>query len=188
MNTLVTHIRKYIDFSNDDVNELGKHATLLNLQRKDFLIQEEQVCNSFFFVRQGALRMYYITEKASEQIVQFAIEGWWISDYFSFMDNTPSKYCIQAIEKSEVIAITKTDLDLLLAKLPHLERYFRIVMQRDLAASQYRNKLLYEMSKEEFYRHFSTTYPQFVQRVPQYMIASYLGLTPEYVSELRKKK
>jgi len=69
-----------------------------------------------------------------------------------------------------------------------MERYFRIVMQRAVAATQLRNKYLYEMSKEEFYQHFSTSFPEFVQRVPQYMIASYLGLTPQYVSELRKKK
>jgi hypothetical protein len=76
----------------------------------------------------------------------------------------------------------------MLREVPQMERYFRIVLQRAVAASQLRNKYMYEMSKEEFYLMFSTSFPEFVQRVPQYMIASYLGLTPQYVSELRKKK
>lgn len=79
------------------------------------------------------------------------------------------------------------NLDELLIDLPHLERYFRIIMQKAATAAQNRSKLLYEMSKEEFYFHFSTSFPEFMQRVPLYMIASYLGLTPEYLSELRKK-
>ena len=103
------------------------------------------------------------------------------------MDNTPSDYFIQTIEASELVSIDRQVFDNLLKVLPQLERYFRIIMQKNLAASQLRNKYLYEMSKEEFYHHFSTSFPDFIQRVPQYMVASYLGLTPEYVSELRKK-
>jgi len=146
------------------------------------------VCRSLFFVEKGCLRMYFVNGKQSEQIIQFAIEGWWISDYFSFMDNRPSEYYIQTIEKSKILSVDRNVLDDLLKQLPQLERYFRIIMQRALAASQLKTKFSFEMSKEEFYNHFSTSFPEFLKRVPQYMIASYLGLTPEYVSELRKKR
>jgi CRP-like cAMP-binding protein len=132
--------------------------------------------------------MFFINDKTVEQITQFALDGWWISDFFSFTDRKPSEYCIQAIEKSEIVSIDSLLLDELLSELPQLERYFRVVMQRALAASQLRIKYMFEMTKEEFYQHFSNSFPEFVQRVPQYMVASYLGLTPEYVSELRKKK
>jgi CRP-like cAMP-binding protein len=138
-------------------------------------------------VEKGCLRMFFINGKTNEQIIQFALDGWWISDYFSFMDEKPSDYYIQAIEKSKIFDIDKHLLEDLFNELPILERYFRIVMERALAASQLRAKYLYEMTKEEFYMHFTKSFPEFVQRVPQYMIASYLGLTPEYVSELRKK-
>jgi len=131
--------------------------------------------------------MYFLNEKSTEQITQFALEGWWLTDFFSFMDNTPSDYFIQTIETTELISIEKQAYDELLNTLPQLERYFRMIFQKNLAASQLRAKYLYEMSKEEFYQHFSSNFPEFMQRVPQYMVASYLGLTPEYVSELRKK-
>jgi CRP/FNR family transcriptional regulator, anaerobic regulatory protein len=131
--------------------------------------------------------MYFITKKLTEQITQFAIDGWWISDHFSFMDKTPSEYYIQCIERSTVLSIDVNQLDQLLKELPQMERYFRIIMQRAVAGNQHRSKLMYEMSKEEFYQHFSSSFPEFMQRVPQYMVASYLGLTPEYLSELRKK-
>jgi len=132
--------------------------------------------------------MFYLNEKLVEQTTQFALETWWLSDYFSFAKQTPSLYSIQAVEKSLVVAINFQQQECLLAEVPQMERYFRMMMQRALAASQLRVKLIYEFSKEEMYTHFLTSYPGFFQRVPQYMIASYLGLTPEYLSELRKKR
>ena len=140
------------------------------------------------FVEEGCLRMYFINNKGVEQITQFALNGWWISDFQSFMNNTPSEYYIQTIEESKVVSIDRSQLDLLLNELPQLEKYFRRMMQKTIAGAQLRSKLLYEMTKEEFYTHFSTSFPEFMLRVPQYMIASYLGLTPEYLSELRKRK
>jgi len=131
--------------------------------------------------------MFLVNKKGVEQITQFALDGWWISDYQSFINNSPSDYSIQAIEDSRIILIDNQNLEILLSKIPRMERYFRIMMQKAVAGAQLRSKLLYEMSKEEFYLHFSTSFPEFMMRVPQYMIASYLGLTPEYLSELRKK-
>ena len=131
--------------------------------------------------------MFFYTDKGAEQITQFALENWWITDYFSFTDQNVSEYNIQVIEKSEILVIDHRSFDKLLEELPALERYFRIIMQRAVAASQLRIKLLYDLSKEELYLHFSSYFPEFVQRVPQYMLASYLGLTPEYLSEIRKK-
>ena len=132
--------------------------------------------------------MYFINGKTNEQITQFAKENWWICDFFSFTDDKPSEYFIQAIEESEILSIDMPSFEALLKELPQMERYFRIIMQRAVAASQLRAKYMFELSKEEFYLLFCTSFPEFVQRVPQYMIASYLGLTPEYVSELRKKR
>ncbi|MCU4164127.1 Crp/Fnr family transcriptional regulator [Carboxylicivirga caseinilyticus] len=186
--SLSSHIKNYIELNESEEQLLEKYIKSRTIKKKEHLLLNGQVCRSLFFVEKGCLRMYYINSKASEQITQFAIEGWWLADYNSFMENQPSEYNIQAIEASKIISIDIQQFDNLLKELPQLERYFRIIMQKNLAASQQRNKYLYEMSKEEFYLHFSTSFPQFVQRVPQYMIASYLGLTPEYVSELRKKK
>ena len=184
---LIKHIKRFVELNENEIPVLDKYIKTFDLKKKEFLLNEGQVCKSLFFVEKGCLRMFYIDNKATEQITQFALDGWWISDYFSFLDNIPSEYYIQSIEKSLVLSIDVLKLDGLLKELPQLERYFRIIAHRGLATFQLRNKYLYEMSKEEFYRHFTTSFPEFVQRVPQYMIASYLGLTPEYVSELRKK-
>jgi CRP/FNR family transcriptional regulator len=171
----------------EDVSILTKYFKEVTLKRKDFLLRQGQPCKEWYFVEKGCLRMYFITKKSTEQITQFAIDGWWISDYLSFMGKNPSEYYIQAIERSSILSVDSYQLDKLLKELPQLEHYFRITMQKAVAAHQFRSRLMYEMSKEEFYQHFSTHFPEFMQRVPQYMVASYLGLTPEYLSELRKK-
>ena len=186
-NHLFRHVRKFLDLSESDELSINSYFNRLHLKKKEFLIQEGKICKDLFFVEKGCLRMFFINNKAVEQVVQFAIDGWWISDYHSFMNNTPSGYNIQCIEKSEIVSIDNQRFEELLKEFPQMERYFRIILQKAVAASQHRSKLLYEMTKEEFYIHFSTTFPAFMQRVPQYMIASYLGLTPEYLSELRKK-
>lgn len=185
---LIRHIRRFVELSEKESLLLGNYLKFYPLKKKEYLLKEGQVCRSMYFVEKGCLRMFFHTTKTTEQITQFALDGWWISDYFSFMDQKPSEYAIQAVEKSEICSIDALLLDDLLKEIPQLERYFRIVMQRAVAAAQLRIKYMFELSKEEFYNHFVTSFPEFVQRVPQYMIASYLGLTPEYVSELRKKK
>jgi len=186
--SFVDHIRKFVEISEAEEQILNKYIKSQQFRKKENLLSNGKVCRSIYFVEKGCLRMFYINSKATEQITQFALEGWWLADYFSFIGNQPSEYYIQAIEASQVISIDIQVFDDLLKNIPQLERYFRIIMQKNLAASQLRTKYLHEMSKEEFYHHFSTSFPEFVQRVPQYMVASYLGLTPEYVSELRKKK
>ena len=184
---IIQHIRKIIDLNEREVEIFKKYTESHQFRKKEFVIQEGKACNHLYFVEKGCLRMYFINKKGVEQITQFALDGWWISDYQSFMNNTPSEYYIQTIEESRIVSIDNQNLNLLLIELPQLERYFRLMMQKAVAGAQVRSKLLYEMSKEEFYVHFSTSFPEFMMRVPQYMIASYLGLTPEYLSELRKK-
>lgn len=185
--SIIQHIRKFIDLSESEAAIINKYVEIHQFKKKELVIQEHKVCKHLYFVEKGCLRMYFINIKGVEQITQFALDGWWISDYQSFINNKPSDYCIQTIEESTIVSISNQNLDKLLLELPHLEKYFRIIMQKAVASAQYRSKLLYEMSKEEFYFHFSTSFPEFMLRVPQYMIASYLGLTPEYLSELRKK-
>jgi CRP-like cAMP-binding protein len=132
--------------------------------------------------------MYYITDKGTEQITQFALENWWLADYMSLTMQKPSPFFIQAIEDAQIVALDQRKQEELLVQVPKMERYFRLMMQRGYAAMQTRVKYMHDYSKEEVYHQFSGLFPDFVQRVPQYMLASYLGLTPEYLSEIRKKK
>jgi len=184
----ISHIKRYVDLNEQEIQIVESYAQIKELKKKEFLLTEGQVCRCNYYVESGCLRMFYNNDKMVEQTTQFALETWWMADYFSFAKQNPSDYYIQAVEKSVVIAIDFYQQEKLFTEVPQMERYFRIMMQRALAASQLRVKLIYQLSKEEMYKHFSSSFPQFLQRVPQYMLASYLGLTPEYLSELRKNK
>ncbi len=185
---IVQHIRNHVDLSESELVIFLKYVEIHQFKKKEYVLQESKICKYLYFVEKGCLRMYFINRKGVEQITQFALEGWWISDHQSLINHSPSQYNIQAIEETSLVLIEKQQLDKMLIEIPQLEKYFRRMLQKDVAGAQLRSKLLYEMSKEEFYYHFSTSFPEFMLRVPQYMIASYLGLTPEYLSELRKKK
>jgi CRP-like cAMP-binding protein len=148
---------------------------------------EGQVCKYHYFVLKGCLRKFFVNEKGIEQTTEFAIENWWLTDNKAFEQRLPTEFFIQAVEHSEVLRIDNLSQEQLLQAFPKMERYFRFIYQRAFAASQMRIKYLYGLSKEAFYHHLNEQHPEFVQRMPQYLIASYLGFTPEYLSEIRKK-
>ena len=187
MQNFISHLKKYIALTANDIEVLSSFVKFKKIDKKEFLLREGQVCTSNYFVETGLLRMYFINEKGIEQVTHFALENWWLADYMSFIMQNPSHFFIQAVENSEIVFLEHHKQEELFKQLPQLERYFRIVMQRANAASQMRVKFFHDYSKEENYRVFSTQFPSFVQRIPQYMLASYLGITPEYLSELRKK-
>lgn len=184
---LINHIRQYVQLEEKQLESIYRYFKVLSLNKKDHLLHEGQICKYSYFVTKGCLRMYFYRDKGTEQITQFALENWWMTDYSNFIDQSQSNYNIQAVEDSDILAIEYSSYDKLLQEVPQLERYFRIMAQKALAASQVRLKLIFEMSKEDMYLHFKSSFPEFTQRIPQYMLASFLGLTPEYLSELRKK-
>lgn len=184
---LIKHISNYINIEDKDIQKLSEYIIYHDLKNKQYILEEGQVCKSYYFVESGCLRMFFNNNKGVEQTTQFALENWWMTDIQSILNQMPSDYYIQAIEKSKIISINHSRFKELLSEVPVFETYFRIITEIALSASQLRIKLLYELSKEEMYIHFRNSFPEFVQRVPQYMLASFLGLTPEYLSEIRKK-
>jgi len=185
---LLKHLRKYISLSLGEENLLLPYLQVQSVKKKEHILTEGNVCSANYFIAKGCFRMYVHTDQGTEQIVQFAIDNWWITDYNSLDFQKPSLFNIQAVEDSEIIFIKSETREELFAKLPQLERYFRIILQRAFAASIMRIQYIFNQSGEERYRHFSTSFPDFVQRVPQYMLASYLGFTPEFLSKIRGKK
>jgi CRP/FNR family transcriptional regulator len=183
----ISHLRKHISINDEEIPVLLNYIHLVSVKKKAYLLEEGQACKSNYFVAEGCLRMFYINDKGTEQIIHFALENWWIADYMSLINQAPSQFYIQAIENSVIIAVNHHKEEELFKQLPQLERYFRIMMQRVYAAAQMRVKFFHDYTKEENYRQFIALFPKFAQRIPQYMLASYLGLTPEYLSELRKK-
>ena len=181
------HLEKFIKINDADFDEILSYFEVKTFGKKVNLLEEGQICKYNYFVLHGLLRKFFINEKGTEQITEFAIETWWMTDNISYEHRLPSEFYIQMVEKSEILFISNDSQEKLLEKFPVMERYFRFVYQRAYAANQMRVKYIFSLSKEEFYLNLVKKQPAFVQRVPQYLIASFLGFTPEYLSEIRKK-
>jgi CRP-like cAMP-binding protein len=180
-------LKAKVDFNEEDLNAIKKHLTPKKLRKKQYLLQEGDVCKFIAFVEKGALRSYTIDEKGTERIIQFALEGWLISDLYSFLTSEPASYTIDAIENCELVLISKTAHEELLRTLPKYETWIRLQITGAYIALQRRLTSIISLSLEERYEGFTSIYPHIVQRVPQHMIASYMGLTPETLSRVRKK-
>jgi len=181
------HLEKFIKINDEDFEEILSYFEVKNFAKKENLLEEGQVCKYNYFVLNGLLRKFFINEKGTEQITEFAIETWWMTDNISYEHKVPSEFYIQTVEKSEILVISSDSQEKLLVEFPVMERYFRFVYQRAYAANQMRVKYIFSLSKEEFYFNLLKKQPAFVQRVPQYLIASFLGFTPEYLSEIWKR-
>jgi CRP-like cAMP-binding protein len=157
------------------------------LRKKRYLLQEGDICKYTAFVEKGMLRMFTVDEKGNEPILQFSSEGWWVADLYSFLTDEPSNYNIEALEDCELLLITKESWNILLEKVPAFERYFRILIQNSLIATQRRLMSSISETAEEKYLKLIDNFPGCIQRVPQHMIASYLGITRETLSRVRSQ-
>lgn len=182
------HLEKFIEINEEDLSGILVFFYFKKIKKKENLLVEGQICKSHFFVLNGCLRKFFINEKGMELTTEFAIENWWMTDNLAYERGLSTEFYIQAVENSEIMVIDSDAQEKLLIEFPKMERYFRFIYQRAYAATQMRLKYLYDFSKEEFYDHLCKGHPEFVQRIPQYLIASFLGFTPEYLSEIRNKK
>lgn len=157
------------------------------LRKRQFLLQAEDPCKYEYFVLSGCLRSYYIDDKGQDHVVQFAVEDWWIGDMRAFITQTPAWLNIDALEDTEVLMLSYEALEQLYQKVPAFERYFRIRIQNAFVSEQLRLGNSLSKTAEERYLDFIKRYPQFEQRISQVQIASYLGMTPEFLSTLRGK-
>ncbi|SMD10369.1 Crp/Fnr family transcriptional regulator [Pedobacter nyackensis] len=183
-----SHLEKFIEINEEEFAGILPFFQIKKVRKKENLLVEGQICKSHYFVLKGCLRKFFINKKGIEQTTEFAIENWWITDNFAYERGLSTEFYIQAVENSEILIINRQSQEKLLIEYPKMERYFRFIYQRAYAASQLRIKYLYDLTKEEFYNHLCESQPEFVQRIPQYLVASFLGFTPEYLSEIRNKK
>ncbi|HEV8282786.1 MAG TPA: Crp/Fnr family transcriptional regulator [Chitinophagaceae bacterium] len=157
------------------------------MTKGDILLREGEVAKYGAFVAKGMLRSYVIDNKGKEHIIQFAPENWWISDKTGLTDGSPSTFFIDAIEDSEILLIDMKGHLTLIEKLPGYAASFRTGIQKRTAAKDQRIVASLTETAKERYNDFLKTYPTIAQRVPQHMLASYLGITPETVSRIRKQ-
>ncbi|OJJ19433.1 hypothetical protein BKI52_21735 [marine bacterium AO1-C] len=182
------YFNRYVPFSYEEIEVFCAQLEQKTYTRKSFLLQEGEVCRDKFFITKGLVRTFRIDDKGLEHINLFGIENWWVTNIESFSKEKPSHLYIQAVEQTTVLALSKSRLELLYVQIPQLERAFRIITENMLIAALRHLEFRQQMNNEEMYRHIVRELPGFVQRVPQYMLASYLGMTPEHLSALRKHK
>lgn len=182
-----THISRYISLTGEEFDFFTSLLKQRKLKRKQYLLQAGDVCRYESFVNKGCLRTYSVNEKGQEHVLFFAIEDWWTGDLHSFLSSTESVYHIEALEDCELLQLDHDSLERLYKEVPKFERFFRIVIQNAYVSLQKRVSTSLSDKAEERYVSFIQKYPQLEQRLPQHQLASYLGITPESLSRIRKQ-
>ena len=185
---LLANIAKHIQLTVEEQAYVTSLFTCKEVTKKDLILKEDQVCRYINYVHSGALRAYHVDKENKEVTVMFALADWWVTDMFCFVNAKPAMMYIEAIEDSRIFQLSKENLDKLFLTLPKWERFFRILMQNAYIREQLRMMEALSLSAEERYDKFLAKYPQIAQQVRQKQIASYLGITPEFLSAIRKKK
>jgi len=180
------YFNRYANFNEPEIDLFYSKLKTKKFLKKEFLLKENIICKYNYFIIKGVVRSFYIDTKGNEKITQFAIDNWWVTNMVSFIQETPSTQYLQAIEETTVLYLSKETLEQLYIENPKLERLFRIITENMLIANLRKNDVFLQMKSKDRYSDFVNKLPDFVQRVPQYMIASYLEITPEYLSELRR--
>lgn len=184
---LVETIFKNLTFTFEEKQLLAQSFKKLNLPKHSLLLEAGQQVYDQYFVADGCLRTYYIDPEGKEHTVQFAIEDWWISDYTAFFSSSKAVMNIECIQDATLFKISKEDMELLYLKIPKLESFFRIKMERAFASFQKRIISNLAQSASERYLSFVNFYPNIEQNVKNYHIASYLGITTQSLSRIRKE-
>jgi CRP-like cAMP-binding protein len=184
---LFKHIEQRISLTADEKALIGQAFKIKKVKKKHFLLQSGDVCQYQYFVIKGCLRSFIASDNGKEYVFQFAIEDWWIGDMASYITNTEAILYIEALEDCVLAMVDSPTMDKLYAQLPKMEKYFRKMLENAFVAMQQRILGDHSLPAKERYLHFIEKYPQFEQRLPQVQVASYLGITPEFLSQIRRE-
>lgn len=189
MNTkpLIDYFENHLPLSEEEKSVVEGVFKERRIKRRQFILQEGDICKHNTFVVEGCFRMYLVDEKGKEHNLQFAVENWWIGDIGSFHSEEPSKLYIEALENSVILQIKKEDQLRLFVDYPKFNRIFRVFTENALVSCQRRILQNISSTAEERYLDFSKRYPHFFNRISNVQIASFLGVTPEFLSTIRKK-
>ena len=186
---LLNYIQNYstTPLTADDVRMIEDAWILKRFRKRQYLLQEGEVCKYLAFILKGAMRLYSVDEKGTEHIVYLSIENWWAGDRESYIMLTPSPYFIDAWEDTEALLITRADSIKLLDSIPALKEASKKMDEKNSFALLNRVNNNISLSAEQRYAELAKKYPEFLQRFPQHIIASYLGITKETLSRVRKR-
>jgi CRP-like cAMP-binding protein len=185
--SLIHNIEEIVRLRKEDILLIEDAFKPVHLKKKQFLLQAGESSNHMRFVTEGCLKLYRIDYTGKEHILQFGIKGWWVNDLYAYLTQKPATFFIQAITNSTVLQVHRDQLNNLYDKIHMMDRFFRIKTQNGYVALQERTINSMSQTADERYFDFIKRYKEMEQQIPQYMIASYLGITPEHLSTLRKK-
>jgi len=184
---LLDYINIYINLTVEEKTILLSKIIHRNYLKGQYIVQQGDICKSANFIISGCTKTFYMNKEGQEHTVMFSVEDWWTSDLGSFITQTPADFNVQCLENTELIQFSFENLEELYNKIPKLERFFRKIIERAFVASQKRIIKNFSLAAKEHYLIFKETYPEIEQRVPQYMIASYLGITKEFLSKIKSQ-
>ena len=185
---ILANITKHISLDKGEIDWFISLLKQKQVSKKQFILKEGQLCKYISFVHTGTLRAYHLDKEGRESTIMFAVADWWITDMYCFINNLPAMLNIEAVETSTIFQLQKDDLDGLYIKVPKFERFFRIIMQNAYIREQLRVIQNLSLSAEERYDNFLSKYPQVAKQVTLKQIASYLGITPEFLSAIRARR
>lgn len=186
--SILNNIAKHISLNEDEIAAFTALLNLKTIAKKTLVLQAAEDCRYLSYVHSGALRSYYIDKDGKESTIMFAIADWWITDMYCYLNRKPAMMHIETIEESTIIQLSRSNFDVLLQTIPKFEKFFRILMQNSYTREQLRVMENLSLTAEERYHSFLCKYPQIAKQVTQKQIASYLGITPEFLSTLKKPK
>lgn len=184
---ILKNVSRFITLTDDERDYFCSLLAPKTYKRKSFVLQAGQVCRHEYFVNKGCLKTSYTDDAGNEHVAMFGIEDWWAGDLYSVFTGQPSLYDIEALEDTEVLEIHKDDLEKLYERVPKFERFFRILLQNAYVVQQYRIIQNLSFTAEQRYAEFLKKYPGLEQRLPQKQIAAFLGITPEFMSKMKKR-
>ena len=180
----LNYIKNFVDLNEREITFLRSYTNYKKYFKGQYIVKQGEVCNHTNFIISGCTENFYIDQKGQEHIVTFAIENWWSSDISSFITQKPSDFNVKCLEDTEVIQFTCQNQDEIFKNIPKMETLFRKLLEKALVSSQKRIVNNFSLSAKDQYIYFKNQYPNIEQRVPQYMVASYLGITKEFLSKI----
>jgi len=184
---LLKYINNYVALTTEEAAFLESKVSIRKYLKGQFIVQQGDVCKYECFVLSGCTKTFHIDKEGQEHIIMFSIEDWWTSDMGSFISQTPADFNVQCLENTELVMFSYDVIEDLYKEIPKLERFFRQIIERAFVASQKRIVRNFSLSAKEQYLYFREQYPLIEQRIPQYMIASYLGITKEFLSKIKSQ-
>jgi CRP-like cAMP-binding protein len=185
---ILKNVGRHVELDAEETDHFMSRLKFRRLARKALLLKEGQLCKYFYYVHSGTLRAYCMDARGREATIMFAPVDWWVTDMYCFLNGRKAMMYIEALEESQVFQISKGQFDELLARWPTFERWFRILMQNAYTREQLRAMDNLSLSAEERYTSFVAKYPLIAKQVTQKQIASYLGITPEFLSAIVNKR